>query len=96
MRIGMNLPGPFYASWRVGGRRGRSRSSSPGLFGALILLPFWMVIGMLWIYWQMLRVIVFLIRPGYEWLAPIMRRHFAAWRETRRARKAGSPPSANV
>jgi len=39
MRFGVNLPGPFWASWRVGGRRrprGRVRAAIGLVFWALI------------------------------------------------------------
>jgi hypothetical protein len=81
MRIGINLPGPFYASWHVGGRKRRKGKSSSGSgLAVLFLWPFYLLYGVLWIYYQALRIVYQVLRVLYRWLAAIIRQRFSEWR----------------
>jgi hypothetical protein len=83
VRLGVSLPGPFYASFRLGGRRRRGR----GLIGELIGFFGWMVVGAckatLWLMWWTLVFAVW----AYAAAALLATWGYRTWA----ARRAGLP-----
>lgn len=67
----MNLPGPFWVSWRVGGRR--RRSTIGDIVAAIVMGTVWLIVVLVWLNWQLLRGLAYVALKTYRLVDQRMR-----------------------